>query len=110
MPANLFLQGISIEELEALIRKVTEEVWNNYVESEGKKTSLHTCHKDKLSNTLLNRKETATLLGISLVTLHNWTSQGRLTAYRIGTRVRYKADEVNNALIEIKSTKYKRNS
>ena len=107
MPANLFLQGISIEELEALIRKVTEEVWNNYVELEGK-TSLNKCHEKELSNTLLNRKETAALLGISLVTLHQWTNQGRLTAYRIGTRVRYKVDEVNNALTEIKP-KYKRN-
>ncbi len=106
---NLYLEGISISELEALIRKTVEEVWNNKVESEGKKIRLQPWNKNQLPDkTLLSRKETATLLSISLVTLHNWTIQGRLTAYRIGTRVRYKADEVDNALIEIKTSKYQR--
>lgn len=107
--ANLYLEGISMQELEALIRKTVEEVCNNYVVSEGRKTNLHSLNKNQLPDkNLLTRKETATLLGISLVTLHKWTNQGRLTAYRIGTRVRYKVDEVHNALIEIKTTRHNR--
>lgn len=107
--ANLYLEGISIEQLETLIRKTVEEVCNSYVVSEGKKISLHLLNKNQLPDkNLLTRKETAALLGISLVTLHKWTNQGRLTAYRIETSVRYKADEVNNALIQIKPTKYSR--
>ena len=106
---NLYLEGISISEMEALIRKVVEEVWNNKVELEGRKPTLHKWNEKKLlEKELLTRKETAALLNISLVTLHKWTNQGRLTAYRIETSVRYKADEVNNALIEITTTKYKR--
>jgi excisionase family DNA binding protein len=47
---------------------------------------------------LITRKETATLLGITLPTLHTWSLQGKLKAYRIGTRVRYKRNEVMLAL------------
>ncbi|WP_353120949.1 helix-turn-helix domain-containing protein [Dysgonomonas capnocytophagoides] len=106
--ANLYLEGISMQELEALIRKAVEEVCNNYVVSEGKKIDLHSLNKNQLPDrNLLTRKETAAFLGISLVTLHKWTTQGRLTAYRIETSVRYKADEINNALVEIKCKKFK---
>ena len=106
----LFMQGISIEELEALIRKVIEEeVCSYFVELEGKKTSLNKCPKDELSNNLLSRKETAALLGISLPTLNDWSNKGVLKSHLIGRKVFYKLDEVNNALVE-KNPKYKRNS
>jgi excisionase family DNA binding protein len=42
----------------------------------------------------LTRKETAKLLGVSLVTLNHWAKDDILKAYKIGTRVRYKSDEV----------------
>lgn len=51
---------------------------------------------------LLTRNQTAKLLGISLPTLHTWSLSGKLTAYRINTRVRYKRVEVMNALIKFK--------
>lgn len=106
---TLYMQGISVEDLKALIRKEIEEVLNNYVESEGKKANLHPCPKDELSNNLLSRKETASLLNISLPTLHDWTNKGVLKSHCIGRKVFYKVDEVNNALVE-KNPKYKRNS
>jgi len=106
MPTKLYLEGISIEELETLIRKVVEEVWNNSIEEH--KLSPKKLNNQLLEKELLTRKETAALLRISLVTLYNWTNQGRLTSYSIGTKIRYKADEVNNALTEIKTTKYQR--
>lgn len=106
--SNLYLEGISIHELEALIRKTVEEVCNNYVVSGGKNMSLLSLNENQLPDKkLLTRKETATLLSVSLVTLHKWTNQGRLTAYRIGTSVRYKADEVNNVLVEIKHKRFR---
>ncbi len=49
----------------------------------------------------LTRKGTAEKLSISLVTLHNWTKSGILKGHHIGTRVRYKSDEVDRALREI---------
>lgn len=110
MQAALFMQGISIEEMEALIRKVIkEEVCSYFVELEGKKVSPHLCPKDELSDNLLSRKETAALLGISLPTLNDWTNKGVLKSHLIGRKVFYKVDEVNNALVERKP-KYKRNS
>ncbi|MFV0364286.1 MAG: helix-turn-helix domain-containing protein, partial [Suipraeoptans sp.] len=86
---NLYLQGISVEDLKSLIRKEVEEVLCKYVEFEGKKTSLDKCQEDKSSNTLLSRKETAALFGISLPTLHEWTNQDILKSYRIGRKVFY---------------------
>lgn len=106
----LFMQGFSIEELEALIRKVIkEEVCSYFVELEGKKVSPHLCPKDELSNNLLSRKDTAALFGISLPTLHDWTNKGVLKSHCIGRKVFYKVDEVNNALVK-KNPKYKNDS
>lgn len=104
---NLYLEGITISEIEALIKKAVEEVWNNKVELEGK-NNLQPWNNNQLSNkSLLSRKETAALLGISLPTLNEWTKKGVIKSYRIGRKVLYKDDEVNNALIEIKP-KYKK--
>lgn len=47
---------------------------------------------------LLTRKEAAELLAVTLPTLREYTRKGHLTAYRIGTRVRYKRSEVVDGL------------
>lgn len=47
---------------------------------------------------LLTRQEVAKWLDISLPTLHAWTKNGILQAYRIGNKVRYKKSEVLDAL------------
>jgi excisionase family DNA binding protein len=57
---------------------------------------------------LLTRKQTAKHLGISLVTLYHWTKDGKLQSYSIGDRIRYKRDEVLQALQQVKSLKYRR--
>jgi excisionase family DNA binding protein len=57
----------------------------------------------------LTRKETTALLGISLVTLGDWTKQGIVQSYRIGTRVRYKRAEIETALLKTTNLKTKRN-
>jgi excisionase family DNA binding protein len=56
---------------------------------------------------LLSRKQTAKVLGISLPTLHLWTLEGKIPAYRIASRVRYKRSEVEQSLTIIKSAKAK---
>jgi excisionase family DNA binding protein len=53
----------------------------------------------------LSRKETAKRLGISLPTLNDWTKEGIVVGYRIASRVRYKEDEIEAALIKIKTTR-----
>ncbi len=47
----------------------------------------------------ITRKEVAELFGVSLVTIHNWTREGVIRAYKIGTRVRFKKSEIEDILI-----------
>ena len=44
--------------------------------------------------TLLTAKETAKLLGVSLVSIHHWKKEGKLKFYRYGSRIRFKKSEV----------------
>lgn len=54
--------------------------------------------QQKPSTQWLTRDEAAKLLSVSLVTLHDWTKRKILISYRIGNKVRYKKDEVENSL------------
>lgn len=56
----------------------------------------------------ITRNETAQILGVSLTTLNEWTKQGVVIGYRIGTRVRYKKGEILNAVNQIQTLKYRR--
>jgi predicted DNA-binding transcriptional regulator AlpA len=55
----------------------------------------------------LTRREVCDLLRISLSTLHYYSKDGTLRSYRIAGRVLYKAVEVEGAIQEIQSIKYK---
>lgn len=46
----------------------------------------------------ITRKEASSLLGVSLVTIHDWTKKDILKAYRIGNRVRFKLQEIEQVL------------
>ena len=50
------------------------------------------------SKEYLTRKEVAGMLSITLPTLHKFSLNGRIKAYRIGSRVLYKPNEVESAL------------
>ena len=54
------------------------------------------------------RKEVCAALKISLPTLNRLSKNGTLRAYRIGGRVLYRKDEINQALTAIPNIKYKR--
>jgi excisionase family DNA binding protein len=56
--------------------------------------TLQNPDKDKL----LSRQETADLLGISLVTLWQFTRKDLIPAFKIGNKVRYKKSQVLDAL------------
>lgn len=47
---------------------------------------------------LLSRKEVAELLKVSLVTVSKYQKQGRLTFYRIGSRVYFKKGDIMEAI------------
>src|SRR5436190_991379 len=50
---------------------------------------------------LLSRAEVAKTLKISFPTLHDWTKQGWLQSYKIGNRILYKSNEVEDALQKV---------
>ena len=54
---------------------------------------------------LLTRQEAAKLLGVSLVTLNEWSKKGIVVGYRIASRVRYKKTELEQSLVQMQTTK-----
>ena len=93
---NLLIEGVDKEALETLIYKTMRRVFDEL--------ELKEQGKPKEKN-YLSRKETANLLKISLVTLNTLTASGKLTSYRIGKRILYKEDEVEQALTQIYHSK-----
>lgn len=58
----------------------------------------HYCPPKASDSDMFTRKQTAKKLCISLPTLHDWTLEGLIRAYRIGGRVLYKLEDIENAL------------
>ncbi len=86
--------NLSVEELTELIQQiVVKALCENIPKNTNTKIEL------------ITRKQTAEILKVSLVTLHNWTKQGLIIAHRVGTRVRYKEAEVLSSLKELHYTK-----
>lgn len=52
---------------------------------------------------LLTRTDVAKHLKVSLPTLHSWTKNGKVKAYRIGGRVLFRASEIELCLTQIKT-------
>lgn len=90
------VQNLSINELNKMIMTAVSEAVQPFIPDPEPETKY------------LTRKETADLLGISLVTLNDWTKKGVIKAYRINTRIRYKSNEVEKAINEVESLKFKR--
>lgn len=74
------------------------DVLREYISSPSKKQQfgLETTQVDNTK--LLTRAETALILQISLPTLHDYTKRGLIKSYRIGTKIRYKVLEIEEAL------------
>lgn len=54
---------------------------------------------------LLTRQQTADLLGVSLVSLWDWTRKDIIPAFRIGNKVRYKKTDVLESLQQMNQFK-----
>ena len=52
---------------------------------------------------LLTRAESAAILGVSLATLDTWKRTGKIKGYRIASRVRFKKNELEAALLAIQT-------
>ncbi len=92
---EILLNGINVDELLDKIGKLLDAKLNAPTTNESK-------------SALLSRSEVATLLKITLPTLHEWTKLGWLQSYKIGNRVLYKLEEVEEALKKTSVNKHKK--
>lgn len=93
---TLQVENLSKEEFKELLQEAVKvEIEKNQPE-------------DPFGQEYLTRKQTAKMLGISLPTLHEWTMEGRIQAYRIGRLVRYKRSDVHAALKSVNAQKNRR--
>lgn len=51
-------------------------------------------------NEYISRREVSRLFKVSLVTIDDWTSKGILQAYKVGRKVYFKPQEVENAFVK----------
>lgn len=100
MQNDLVLSSIPISELKEDLRSIITETIQTEL------TRLHESNTAKDSK-LLTRDDAAKFIGISLPTLNEWTKQGLIPGYRIGSRVRYKREELEQSLLAIRTLKRK---
>jgi excisionase family DNA binding protein len=95
MMAKIILQTFEVSDLKKVVYQTVKKVLEDFPKIQ---------EKENLK--LLSRKDASKLLCVSLPTLHQWTKDGVVTAYRIGTRVLYKLEDINKALTQIKTLKF----
>lgn len=98
---NTVFTAISFEEIQNKFAEIVEDKIKNLLTNNYKQ-------EENNSKQYATREEVSERLRISLPTLNTLTKQGTIKSYRIGRRVLYKWDEVENVLQQITSTKYKR--
>jgi len=94
---NMILTTVPFDQLQAAISEA--------VKAEFLKFSIPT---PPAPTEYITRKETAQILGVSLVTLNDWSKTGIVPFYRIGSRIRYKKEEVLNSVSKVKAIKFRR--
>ena len=57
----------------------------------------------------ISRKQASELLGVSLVTISDWTKKDILKAHRIGNRVRFRLDQIENTLKKSRNEEFSLN-
>lgn len=94
MDTSILIQNLTVDDLCNRIRSTIQE--------ELQRSSTL---KEENSQ-YLTRSEVASLLKISIPTLHSYTKKGKLTAYRIGRRVLYRSDELETNLEMVSISRY----
>ena len=95
---NLLIESLTVNEFKELISEAIRQELINYIKAP----------ENPKSTEFITRQETARFLKISLPTLNSWTKTGLIPAYRIGNRVRYKLQEVEQSLKTVQTLKYRR--
>lgn len=94
MESIVQIQNVNKKELFGFIQQVIED----------KISSL----EEKKESENLTVQQTAKLLGVTEITIHNYIKKGLIPANKIGRRIVIKRSDVNKALTGVKSLKYKR--
>lgn len=92
---DLIFSQISIDELATVIQMTVQKEFEK----------INNSKTPQPENEYLTRKETCRILGVSLPTLNDYSKRGLIPSYRIGTRIRYKKEEVLNSLNQRQFTK-----
>jgi excisionase family DNA binding protein len=95
---QIHLIQMSIEEFEEIIDKKLTDSWQK----------IQFLSPSNSVDDFLTRNETAQMLRVTLPTLYDWTKRGYLQSYRMGSRIRYKRSEVNEAFDSGQLQKYGR--
>ena len=99
MVQETILISLPLNQLESLIDNAIDKAIREY------STQLHKV-EDKPD--FLTRKQTAEKLHLSLGTLDQYVKSGLITSYKIGHRVLFKSDEINDSLFQsIQNQKFK---
>ena len=98
--AQIIISGMSAEQFQEIIRNAVRTEYKSILEQ------IPPTIEPPID--LITRKETKGILGISYPTLNEWTKNGIIPAQRIGTRIRYKREDVYNSLKDVETIKYKR--
>jgi hypothetical protein len=94
MENSILIRNLTVDELQDIIRVIVKE-------------EIQLASTTKRNETkYLTRKEVATFLKISLPTLNNYTKIGIVNGFRIGTRVLYKAEDLESNLNAIVTNRY----
>ena len=96
MENQVLIQKVTLPELQEMFSDLLEQYLRPAAPGEAKISSV------------LTRKDAAKMLNVSLPTLHFWTKEGVIKGTRIGSRIRYRLSDLEAALVDIETFKYKR--
>ena len=95
MENSILIRNISVEELQKVIRSAIKEELQVLMPKRGESSNL-------------TRNEVTAFLKISLPTLQRYTQLGVIKGFRIGTRILYKLEDVEESLKSIETSRYRR--
>jgi excisionase family DNA binding protein len=106
---NIFCKTLKMEK-QILIDKATLSDLRTMISDTMEQYLRPATIETKAPTPILTRQQAAKMLNVSLPTLHYWTKEGMVKGTRIGSCVRYRMADIEAALVDIDSLKYKRRS
>ena len=94
---KIILHSTSLKDFQTIIGDIIEDKLRQFKPEQPQPTN----------GEYATRRDVCERLKISLATLHYYTKDGTLKGYRIGGRVLYKLAEIEQAVKQIETVKYK---